>query len=170
MLRSRAVLETGACSYMKLQAGIKLLSEIEGYDNPICDSDSFDAVLKFYRNKGDPLEFETVLQEPVPYIDDSTGVSRIAWNAPKMHKSNIVFERYRMLARQADMLPGIYYAILGMKTMGYRKVAIPPHLYAHSMYQVHGIDRESIIRLEIFLLKIHPNQPDKTLLSTAAPK
>jgi hypothetical protein len=53
---------------MKIQAGIKLLSEIEGYGNPIQDSDRFDAVLKFYRNKGDPLEFDTVLQEPIPYI------------------------------------------------------------------------------------------------------
>ena len=141
---------------MKIQAGIRLLNEIEGYGNPIGDSDSFDAVLKFYRNKGDSLEFETVLQDSVPYIDDSTGASRIAWSAPKMHRSN-VFERYRMLARQADMLPGIYYAILGMKTMGYRDVAIPPHLYAHSMYQIHGIDRESVVRLEIFLLRIHPN-------------
>ena len=145
---------------MKIQAGIKLLKEIEGYGNPIGDSDSFDAVLKFYRNKGDPLEFETVLQDPVPYVDDSTGVSRIAWSAPKMHRSNIVIERYRMLARQADVLPGIYYAVLGMKTMGYRSVAIPPHLYAHSMFQVHGIDRESVVRLEIFLIRIHPRLPN----------
>ena len=46
---------------MKLQAGIKVLKEIEGYGDPIQDSDRYDAVLKFYRNKGDPLEYETVL-------------------------------------------------------------------------------------------------------------
>jgi len=142
---------------MKIQAGIKLLKEIEGFGEPIRDSDFYDAVMKFYRNKGDPLEFETILQDPVPYIDDSIGVSRIAWNAPKMHRSNVVFERQRTLARQADLLPGIYYAMLGMKRAGYRSVAIPPHLYAHSMHQFHGIDRESVIRLEIFLLRIDPN-------------
>jgi hypothetical protein len=64
-----------------------------------------------------------------------------------------------MLARQADILPGIYYSILGMKTMGYRHVAIPPHLYAHSIHQIHGIDRESVIKMEVFLLRIFPKSP-----------
>ncbi len=139
---------------MKIQAGIKLLKEIEGYGDPIRDSDRFNAVLKFYRNKGDPIEFNTILQEPVPYLDESEG--GIAWNAPTMHRSHIVFERDAVLARQADMLPGIYYSILGMRTMGYRFVAISPHLYAHSMHEFHGFDRESMIKLEVFLLKIYP--------------
>ena len=51
---------------MKIQAGIKLLKEIEGYGAPISDCDRFNAVLKFYRNKGEPLEFDTVLQDPIP--------------------------------------------------------------------------------------------------------
>src|SRR4051812_11698929 len=103
---------------MKLQAGIKLLDEIGGYGDPIQDSDRFDAVLKYYQNKGEPLEFETVLQDPIPYIGDLNGKPAIAWNAPKMHRSHVVYERDRVLARQADVLPGIYYSILGMKTMG----------------------------------------------------
>ena len=60
------------------------------------------------------------------------------------------------MARQADVLPGIYYAILGMKTMRYRLVAIPPHLFAHSMHAVCGIARDSVIRPEVFLLSIYP--------------
>jgi len=140
---------------MKIQAGIKLLNEIEGYGDPIQDSDQFDAVLKFYRNKGDPLEFDAVLQDSIPYITELNGKPAIGWNAPKMHRSNVVYDRYRVLARQADVLPGIYYAILGMRTMAYRHVAIPPHLFAHSMHEVCGIDRESIIKCEIFLIKIH---------------
>lgn len=134
-----------------------MLKEIEGYGDLIRDSDRFNAVLKFYRNKGDPLEFDTILQDPVPYVDESDGAMRIAWSAPKMHRSHIVFERDAVLARQADMLPGIYYTLLGMRTMGYRFVAIPPHLYAHSMHEVHGIERESVIRLEVFLMKIYPS-------------
>jgi len=140
---------------MKIQAGVKLLKEIEGYGNPIADSDRFNAVLKFYRNKGDPLEFDTLLQDPVPYINESDGAMRIAWSAAKLHRSHVVFERDAVLARQADMLPGIYYSILGMRTMGYRFVAIPPHLYAHTMHTVHGIERDSVIKLEVFLLKIY---------------
>lgn len=150
---------------MKIQAGIKLLNEIEGYGDPIQDSDQFDAVLKFYRNKGDPLEFDTTLQDPIPYIVDLNGKPTIAWNAPKMHRSNIVYERYRVLARQADVVPGIYYTILGMRTMGYRHVAIPPHLFAHTMHGTCGIDRESVIKLEVFLMRIQP----KPAQQTAAP-
>ena len=149
---------------MKIQAGIKMLSEIDGYGNPIQDSDRFDAVLKFYRNKGDPLEFNTILQDPIPYIVEQNGKPIIVWNAPTMHKSNVIYERHRVLARQADVLPGIHYAILGMRTSGYRHVAIPPHLFAHSMHEVCGIDRESVIKLEAFLLRIHPKpaQPNTT--------
>lgn len=145
---------------MKIQAGIRLLNEIEGHGSPIQDSDRFDAVLKFYRNKGDPLEFDTVLQDPIPYIADLNGKPTIAGGAPKMHRSNVVFERYRVLARQADILPGIYYTILGMRTWGYRHVAIPPHLFAHSMHEFYGIDRESVIKLEVFLMRIDPKPAD----------
>lgn len=141
---------------MKLQAGIKLLNEIVGLTEPVKDSDRFDAVLKFYRNKGDPLEFETVLQDPIPFIGEAEGKPVIAWSAPKMHKSNVIYERSKVLARQAGVLPGIYYSILGMRWMGYRHVAIPPHLFAHTMHQVCGIDRESVVKVEVFLTMIYP--------------
>jgi len=72
----------------KLRAGIKLLNEIVGYGDPVQDSDRVDAVLKFYRNKGDPLEFETILQDPIPYVTTLEGKPVIAWQAPKMHRSN----------------------------------------------------------------------------------
>jgi hypothetical protein len=144
---------------LKLQVGIKVLDEIVGHGEPIKDSDRFDAVLKFYRNKGDPLEFATVLQDPIPFIAKQDGKPVIAWSSPTMHKSNVVFERCRVLARQADILPGVYYSILGMKLMGYRQVAIPPHLFAHTMYQVLGIDRESVVKLEVFLTRVYPKAP-----------
>ena len=144
---------------MKIQAGIKLLKEIEGYGAPISDCDRFNAVLKFYRNKGEPLEFDTVLQDPIPSIDESTGTVRIVWSRPTMHRSHVVLQRDAVLARQAEMLPGIYYSILGMRQMGYRSVRIPPHLYAHSMHELHKIERDSVIKLEIFLTKIYPRSP-----------
>jgi hypothetical protein len=165
----RSMVEQQVHAPMKIQAGIKLLNEIEGYGDPIQDSDRFDAVLKFYRNKGNPLEFETILQDSIPYVVDLNGKPTIAWNAPKMHKSNVVYERYRVLARQAGVLPGIFYTILGMRTMGYRNVAIPPHLFAHSMHEVCGIDRESVIKLEVFLLRTHPKPAQPTAAPTGGP-
>jgi hypothetical protein len=41
---------------MKLRSGIELIMELEGYGDPIGDCGRFDAVLKFYLNRGDPLE------------------------------------------------------------------------------------------------------------------
>ena len=75
----------------------------------------------------------------------------IAWEAPAMTDSHIVCERDLAVSRGADVLPGIYYTLLGMRAGGFRQVAIPPHLYAHSMHEVHGIDRESVIKLECFV-------------------
>ncbi len=139
---------------MKIQAGIRLLGEIEGHGDPIRDSDRFDAFLKFYRNKGEPLVFNTVLQEPIPCIVDQDGTPTIAWNPPTLHRSNVVHERNRVLARQADVLPEVYYTILGMKTAGYRQVAILPHFFAHTLHEMCGIDRDSVIKLEVFLTVI----------------
>lgn len=140
---------------MKLRSGIKLLNEIVGYGDPIKDSEVYDAVLKFYRNKGEPLLFESPLHEPVPIIVEAeAGKPMIGWSAARTHSSNVAFERARILARQQDVLPGIYYSILGMRQMGYRHVAIPPHLFSHSMHKVWGIDRESVVKLEVFLLGI----------------
>jgi hypothetical protein len=141
---------------MKLQAGIRLLREIEGHGDPIQDCDRFDGFLKFYRNKGDPLEFDTVLQPNIPYVVELNGIPTIAWGEPKMHKSNVTIQHSTWLARQGDILPGIYYSILGMRTMGYRHVVVPPHLFAHSVHQLYGLDRESVVKIEIFLTAIHP--------------
>jgi hypothetical protein len=144
---------------MKLRSGIKLLNEIVGYGDPIKDSEVYDAVIKFYRNKGEPLMFEAPLHEPVPVIVEAEGKPMIGWSAAMTHRSNVAFDRARILARQQDMLPGIYYSILGMRQMGYRHAVIPPHLLAHSMHTVWGIDRESVIKLEVFLLAIRRAPP-----------
>ena len=138
----------------KLRSGIKILNEIEGYGEPIRDRGRFDAVLKFYKNKGDPLEFNTILQDPIPYLIKDNETQQIGWHAPRTHLSNIVFEKYAWLARQADFIPGIYYSILGMKTMGFRHVVIPPHLFSRSMSPSFGLGIDSIVKVEIFIIKI----------------
>ena len=136
---------------MKLRSGIKLLAEIEGYGEPIKDNDRCDAVLKFYRNQGEPLIMRTALTEPIPYLSEVDGDLKIAWEPPAMIDSHIVVARNLTVSRGADVLPGIYYTLLGMRAGGYRHVAIPPHLYAQSMHEIHGIDRDSVIKLECFV-------------------
>jgi len=139
---------------MKLRSGIKLLAEIEGYGSPINDRGRVDAVIKYFRNKGDPLEMATILQGPEPYVGEKDGKPCIAWHPPKTHVSHVTYERDMWLARQADLLPGIYYSILGMKTMGYRHVSIPPHLFGKSLAPSMGLRDDSVIKAEIFVLMI----------------
>jgi len=136
---------------MKLRSGIKLLTEIEGYGEQIVDNDRCDAVLKFYRNQGEPLIMKTYLSDPIPKIVETKEGIAISWEQPELVDSHIVFERSMSVSRGADILPGIYYTLLGMRSGGYRHVAIPPHLYSHSMYDSHGIDRDSVIKLECFV-------------------
>lgn len=136
---------------MKLRSGIKLLAEIEGYGDPIEDNDRCDTVLKFYRHQGEPLVMRTALTEAIPYVTGGPEGLQIEWEAPTMTDSHIVLERDLAVSRGADVLPGIYYTLLGMRAGGFRHVAIPPHLYAHSMHEIHGIDRDSVIKLECFV-------------------
>jgi hypothetical protein len=136
---------------MNHRSGIKLLAEIEGFGEQIKDNDRCDAVLKFYRNQGDPLIMKTYLSEPTPKIVENEEGIAIAWEQPELVDSHIVFERSMSVSRGADILPGIYYTLLGMRSGGYRHVAIPPHLYSHSMHDLHGIDKDSIIKLECFV-------------------
>jgi hypothetical protein len=139
---------------IKLRSGIKLLAEIEGCGDPIQDNDTYDAVLKFYRNQGEPLTMQTMPIDPTPKVVERNGELRIEWDSPEFIASHIVIERNRTLSRGADLLPGIYYSILGMRAGGYRHSVIPPHLFAHSVYDVLEIDRESVIKLECFLIAI----------------
>ncbi len=130
------------------------MREIEGYGTPIENKDRYDAVLKFYRNQGEPLKMRTIPVEPIPYVTKVEGRDVIAWEEPEVVESHIIIERNGVLAREADLLPGVYYSMLGMRAGGFRYVAIPPHLYAHTMHEMHGIDKESVVKLEIFLTAI----------------
>ena len=137
---------------MKLRSGIKLLAEIKGDGEVLQDNDRCDVVLKFYRNRDEPLAMKTYPVEPIPYVIDRGGSPEIVWKSPDPIDSHIVINRNLSVSRAADLLPGIYYSLLGMAAGGYRHVAIPPHLFAHSMHENLGINRESVIKLECFVI------------------
>ena len=69
--------------------------------------------------------------------------------------SNIIYDYSGWLERKSGLIIGIYYSLIGMKTMGYRNVKIAPHFMAGSMGGYNGIKSDSVIRLEIFLMKIY---------------
>jgi hypothetical protein len=145
---------------MQIRPGIKLLDEIEGWGVPLSKGDSFEAVFKFYRNNGEPLLFDTCHQKPIPTIIHVDGQKQYSWTTPELIKSNIIYDFYGCLKRSYGMYPGIYYSMLGMKTMGYRHVRIAPHFMARSMakYPGYSISANAVIKAEIFLIKIEVQQ------------
>lgn len=65
---------------MNIRPGIKLLKEIGGYGDPIIKGDRFEAVYKFYYNKGDPT------------IVDINGKDEIARTVGEKIKTNIIYD------------------------------------------------------------------------------
>ena len=141
---------------MKIRPGIKLLKEIVGYGDPIVKGDRFEAVYKYYRNKGEPIIFDTCWHKPIPELQSVGGKDVIGWQKPQMIKSNIVYDHSGWLERQSDLLPGIYYTMIGMRTMGYRFVSIAPHFFSDSMQGDEHFPKGSITKVGIFLMRIFP--------------
>ncbi|MGZ4974355.1 MAG: hypothetical protein ACXWDN_16470 [Limisphaerales bacterium] len=147
---------------MKIRPGIKLLKEIEGYGDPILKGDRFEAVYKYYYNKGEPILFDTFWHKPIPEIQTVDGKDVIGWLKIETFKSNTVYQHGGWLERQSEIAPGLYYSLLGMKTMGYRFVAIAPHFMSDSWADGKLVKKGSVIKVEIFLMRIFPK--------TVAPK
>jgi hypothetical protein len=148
---------------MKIRPGIKLIKEIEGYGNPIVKGDRFEAVSKYYYNKGEPILFDTLWHKPIPEIHNTNGKDVIGWQKIETFKSNIIYDHNGWLERQSGLLPGIYYSVIGMKTMGYRFVSIAPHFLSDSIQDGQSIKKGSVIKVEIFLMRIFPkNQHSET--------
>ena len=139
---------------VNVRPGIKLLNEIVGYGDPIADGDRFEAVMKFYQNKGDPILFDWCNEKPIPEIKKIDGKEVIGWMHVETKKTNTIYHHNGCLTRQSDLIVGIYYSIIGMKEMGYRFVKIAPHFLSDSMVGVAGIKKGSIVKVEIFLLKV----------------
>jgi hypothetical protein len=139
---------------MNIRPGIKLLKEIEGYGDPIKKGDRFEAVYKFFYNKGDPILFETCWHKPIPELVNVDGQDVVGWIPPQMVKTNVVYDHSGWLERQSDLVVGLYYSLIGMKQMGYRHVKIAPHFMANSIFDGVNIKSDSVIGVEIFLLQI----------------
>lgn len=141
---------------MNIRPGIKLLKEIEGYGNPISIGDRYDAVTKYFYNKGEPILFDTCWHKPIPEVIQVDGHDVIGWQPSVMMKTNTIYQHDGLLQRQSGLLPGVYYSLIGMKTMGYRFVSIAPHFFSDSLWDGVKIKKGSIVKVEIYLMKISP--------------
>jgi len=105
---------------MKIRPGITVIADIPGSGScaPIRTGDHYEAVWKYYRNRGDPILFTTTLQKPIPTMVQTAGTLQIGYLPAPVVTANTIYEHRGWLERQSDMPVGIYYAMLGMTKMG----------------------------------------------------
>ena len=99
---------------MNLKKGIKLIEEIEGTGNYVQRQQYYILAIRLTLNKGDVVT--------VPNKCLSHSIDRHL----KVHDDG--FFEHRVRIDRANLIPGIFYAVQGMKVKGYRKVIISPHL------------------------------------------
>ena len=78
---------------MKLRSGIKLLREVIDDGEVVENKDGFDAVLKFYRNNGDPLFVGDAGSQAEPYLESIDGESVIMWRNTSLEFSNVIYQK-----------------------------------------------------------------------------
>ena len=100
---------------MRLRSGIKLLDERAGLGLPAKKGDSVIYNLKIFLNKGDevPLNQRQAEYLPVQMIRTVDGDR---------------FVDHKTVLGSREAMAGVEYSLIGMKTDGYRKVRVSPHL------------------------------------------
>lgn len=126
---------------MKLKSGIKLLDEREGNGEPAKQGDKVVYNLKMFLNKGQEVPLNQRQAEYLPeHMLRREGDDRLVDHAVQLGR------------RQA--IPGVEYALLGMKIGGYRKVRLSPHL----AYRDQGLDglipANAVLVVELWLRQI----------------
>jgi hypothetical protein len=97
---------------MLIRKGLKLLEEIEGGGDVVQRQHYYTLSIRFTLNRGD-----LVPSGPSSFLP---GINR------KSHEDG--FFDYCTRINRSWLRSGLFYAILGMRIGGYRKVAISPHL------------------------------------------
>lgn len=99
---------------MNLKKGIKLIAETEGTGNYIQRQRYYILAIRLTLNQGDVVK--------VPNQCLSHSIDRHL----KVYDDG--FFEHRVRIDRSNLIPGIFYAVQGMKIKGYRKVSISPHL------------------------------------------
>lgn len=126
---------------MKIKSGIKLLAENEGRGGPAKEGDTVIFNWRLYRNHGDEIllneqQAELLPSEMIRQVDDRRLID---------HKTT--------LGRRQTMA-GVEYSLYGMKSGGYRKIRISPHLAYRDQGLGQLIPPNAVLIVEIWLREI----------------
>lgn len=125
---------------MFIKKGVKLLEETEGNGESVQRQHHYVLSIRFTLNRGEVI---SSLDVPLSFYLDSN---------KKLH-DNGFFEHHTRINRDC-LIPGLFYAVQGMKVGGYRKVSISPHLaYGEKGRTDHHIPPNAKIIAEIKVLR-----------------
>ena len=99
---------------MHLKKGVKLIAETEGTGNYVQRRRNYIVAIRLTLNQGDMVK--------VP----NKCLSHLIDQNLKIEEDG--FFEHRVRIDRENLIPGIFYAVEGMKVKGYRKVIISPHL------------------------------------------
>jgi hypothetical protein len=126
---------------MKLRAGIKLLEEREGEEEPAGRGDRVIYNLKIHLNKGQQVPLN---ERQAQYLPDEL-IRRVDGHCFIDHRSRL---------GSRDTIAGIEYSLIGMKRGGYRKVRLSPHLAYGDQGLADLIPPKAVLIVELWLREI----------------
>lgn len=128
---------------MKIKSGIKLLAEVEGQGVPAKKGDVVVFNTRLYRNQGEeiPLSEQQLQYIPAEMIRTVDGLPMID---------------HRTTLGRRQIMAGAEYALYGMKSGGYRKIRVSPHLAYRDKGLGDLIPANAVLIVEIWLREIIP--------------
>src|SRR5262245_46621640 len=133
---------------MRLKSGIKLLNERSGDGVPAKKGDRVVYNLKIFLNNGDEVPLN---QKELEYLPETM--------IRTVDGYHFVDHSFRLGTREA--MAGVEYALSGMRTGGYRKVRISPHLAYRDEGLGDLIPANAVLIVELWLREI-VSQRDST--------
>jgi len=126
---------------MRLGSGIKLMAEVEGLGNPAKKGDVVIYNWRLYRNQGDEIPINEQQAEHLP---------------PEMirHINGRPLVNHKTTLGRRQTMAGVEYSLYGMKSGGYRKIRVSPHLAYRDEGLGELIPPNSVLIVEIWLREI----------------
>jgi FKBP-type peptidyl-prolyl cis-trans isomerase len=126
---------------MKAKSGIKLLDDREGSGEPAKKGDKVIYNVRIHLNKGDEVPLN---ERQAEFLPASTLRPE---NGRRLVDHKLILGKRRAIA-------GVEYALIGMKTGGYRKVRLSPHLAYRDEGLTDLIPPNAILKVELWLRQI----------------
>jgi hypothetical protein len=126
---------------MKIKSGVKLLAEAEGQGEPAKRGDSVIFNWRLFRNHGEEIPLNEQQAEILP-------------GEMIRHLDGRLLVDHKTTLGRRQIMAGVEYSLYGMKTGGYRKIRISPHLAYRDEGLGELIPPNAVLIVELWLREI----------------